>query len=107
MNVALDCMFYICMLCVDPKCVPQGRGGLGAIYVWASGNGGLLKDNCNLDGYASSIYTLTVSALTDVGESTFYSEPCASTLAGVFVGGQHSLKEALDPSSRKMVVVRL
>lgn len=85
--------------------VMMGRGGLGAIYVWASGNGGLADDNCNLDGYASSIYTLTVSALTDVGQSTFYSEPCASTLAGVYVGGQHSLQAALDTRSRKKMVV--
>ena len=38
----------------------QGRYGYGNIYVFASGNGGQLKDNCNFDGYANSIYTLTV-----------------------------------------------
>lgn len=84
----------MCTVC-QQQVIPQGREGRGTIYVWASGNGGLLFDNCNLDGYASSIYTLTVSALTDLGESTFYCEPCASTLAGVYVGGQHALNEAL------------
>ena len=28
--------------------------------MFASGNGGLVNDNCNFDGYANSIYTLTV-----------------------------------------------
>ena len=26
----------------------------------ASGNGGKVKDNCNFDGYANSIYTITI-----------------------------------------------
>lgn len=86
--------------------VAGGRGGLGTIYVWASGNGGLLGDNCNLDGYASSIYTLTVTALTDLGASTFYGERCASVMAGVFVGGRHNLQMSLlDVSKTTMRVV--
>ena len=89
-------------LIVTLSCVLQGRGGLGTIYVWASGNGGSMMDNCNLDGYTSSIYTLSVSAITDLGISTFYSEPCASTLAGVYVGGQHTLKKDLERSSSQM-----
>lgn len=32
----------------------------GIYYVFASGNGGQMNDNCNFDGYANSIYTLTV-----------------------------------------------
>ena len=38
----------------------DGRYGYGNIYVFASGNGGQMNDNCNFDGYANSIYTLTV-----------------------------------------------
>lgn len=38
----------------------HGRYGYGNVYVFASGNGGQMKDNCNFDGYANSIYTLTV-----------------------------------------------
>jgi hypothetical protein len=30
----------------------------GAIFVWASGNGGHHTDNCNCDGYTNSIMTL-------------------------------------------------
>lgn len=41
----------------------HGRYGYGSIFVFASGNGGLVNDNCNFDGYANSIYTLTVGEL--------------------------------------------
>ena len=41
-----------------------GRHGYGNIYIVASGNGGQVGDNCNYDGYANSIYTVTI------GEST-------------------------------------
>lgn len=71
------------------KGVTQGRRGLGAIYVWAAGNGGGYHDNCNADGYASSIYTLTFGAVTDTGRSTYYSEPCAAVIASTYIGGSH------------------
>ena len=41
----------------------SGRGGLGAVYVVASGNGGRVQDNCNYDGYANSIYTITIGVV--------------------------------------------
>ena len=40
--------------------VLAGRRGYGSIFVVASGNGGHFKDNCNFDGYANSIYTVTI-----------------------------------------------
>lgn len=40
--------------------VLAGRKGFGSIFVVASGNGGLYNDNCNYDGYANSIYTVTI-----------------------------------------------
>ena len=62
----------------------RGRDGKGSIFVWASGNGGRYKvgmvegrvidvcnwcvqDNCNCDGYATSIYTITVSSTSENG----------------------------------------
>ncbi|KAK3604600.1 hypothetical protein CHS0354_027453 [Potamilus streckersoni] len=60
--------------------VTQGRGGKGVIYVWAAGNGGT-DDNCNADGYANSIYTVTISSVNSLGQPAWYSEVCASTLA--------------------------
>ena len=40
--------------------VEFGRKGYGSIYVVASGNGGRYGDNCNYDGYANSVYTITI-----------------------------------------------
>jgi len=45
---------------ISEEGVRKGRGGKGSIFVWASGNGGKYQDNCNCDGYATSIYTLSV-----------------------------------------------
>ncbi|KAL3319956.1 hypothetical protein Ciccas_001360 [Cichlidogyrus casuarinus] len=65
----------------------QGRGGLGSIFVWANGNGGKEKDNCNCDGYTNSIYTLSVSSVTQSGSIPWYAEKCASTLAVTYSSG--------------------
>ncbi|KAK6047835.1 peptidase, S8/S53 family [Cooperia oncophora] len=35
----------------------HGRKGLGSLYVWASGNGGLQEDDCAMDGYVSNLHT--------------------------------------------------
>ena len=43
--------------------VEFGRKGYGSVFVVASGNGGSKKDNCNYDGYANSIYTVTIGVL--------------------------------------------
>ena len=40
--------------------VSKGRYGYGNVFVFASGNGGSMNDNCNYDGYANSVYTVTV-----------------------------------------------
>ena len=45
----------------------KGRQGKGSIFVWASGNGGKYLDNCNCDGYTTSIYTLSVSSASEFG----------------------------------------
>ncbi|XP_032227541.1 proprotein convertase subtilisin/kexin type 6 isoform X2 [Nematostella vectensis] len=67
--------------------IEKGRGGKGSIYVWASGNGGRTSDNCNCDGYTNSIYTLSISSVTEIGNSPWYSEACSSTLASAFSSG--------------------
>jgi subtilisin-like proprotein convertase family protein len=58
----------------------SGRGGKGSIWLWAAGNGGDVQDNSNYDGYANSIYTLSVAALNDSGVRSAYSEPGANVL---------------------------
>ena len=67
------------MLCITNR-YRKGRGGLGAIFVWATGNGGHYDDYCNCDGYITSIYTVSIGAVNDRGKSPWYAEPCPSTL---------------------------
>eukprot|EP00732_Lithocolla_globosa_P002370 Lithocolla_globosa_v1_NODE_1536_length_2506_cov_4.311710.p1 type:complete len:661 gc:universal NODE_1536_length_2506_cov_4.311710:2021-39(-) len=60
--------------------VSHGRGGLGSIFMFASGNGGS-KDNCNFDGYTNSIYTISIGALGRDGLPPSYQEPCSAHMA--------------------------
>lgn len=73
--------------------ITRGRNGKGSIFVWASGNGGRYKDNCNCDGYATSIFTITVSSTSESGHIPWYSEPCASTLAATYSSGATSERQ--------------
>ncbi|XP_053639706.2 neuroendocrine convertase 1-like [Cherax quadricarinatus] len=70
--------------------VRQGRGGLGTVYVWAAGNGGSAGDNCNCDGYTSSIFTLSISSASETGRFPWYGEQCASTLAAAYSSGAYT-----------------
>ncbi len=58
----------------------NGRGGRGTIFVWAGGNGLASGDDSNYDGYANSIYTIAVSAVTDGGVQAYFSEPGSNML---------------------------
>ncbi|XP_074539046.1 proprotein convertase subtilisin/kexin type 4-like [Halichoeres trimaculatus] len=73
----------------------KGRGGKGNIFVWAAGNGGGMSDHCGADGYVNSIYTIAIGAVSQMGETTFFSEPCpgvmAVTLTGASVGASQPL----------------
>lgn len=60
--------------------VTEGRGGKGAIYVWAAGNGLEEGDNVNYDGFANSIETIAVGAVNHYGRQAYYSEPGAAML---------------------------
>ncbi|KAH3703105.1 hypothetical protein DPMN_078134 [Dreissena polymorpha] len=66
------------------KGIDFGRHGYGSIYVVASGNGGHEGDNCNYDGYANSLYTVTIGAVDETGHMPYYAEECASMLAVTF-----------------------
>ncbi|XP_029301756.1 proprotein convertase subtilisin/kexin type 7 [Cottoperca gobio] len=72
--------------------VIAGRQGFGSIFVVASGNGGQYNDNCNYDGYANSIYTITIGAVDEKGKMPFYAEECASMLAVTFSSGGSKLR---------------
>ena len=79
-----------------PILLCQGRGGLGSIFVWASGNGGRDGDNCNCDGYTNSIYTLSISSSTENGNVPWYSESCSSTLATTYSSGSGGEKQIVS-----------
>jgi subtilisin family serine protease len=57
--------------------VNRGRNGRGTLYVFAGGNGRESDDNANTDGYANSMYTIAVGAISDRGTQALYSEPGA------------------------------
>lgn len=81
--------------------VSQGRGGLGSIFVWASGNGGREHDSCNCDGYTNSIYTLSISSATQFGNVPWYSEACSSTLATTYSSGNQNEKQIVTTDLRQ------
>ncbi|XP_060804530.1 neuroendocrine convertase 1 [Amyelois transitella] len=69
--------------------ITQGRNGKGSIYVWANGNGGGHDDNCNCDGYSSSIYTISIGSASQHGLFPWYGEICSSTLATAYSSGAY------------------
>ncbi|ROT39344.1 KEX1 protease [Sodiomyces alkalinus F11] len=69
------------------KGVQEGRGGLGSIYVFASGNGANKDDNCNFDGYTNSIYSITVGAIDRTGQHPYYSERCSAQMVVAYSSG--------------------
>jgi len=73
--------------------INEGRGGKGSIYVWASGDGGE-KDDCNCDGYAASMWTISINSAINDGRTALYDESCSSTLASTFSNGRSANPEA-------------
>jgi proprotein convertase subtilisin/kexin type 2 len=73
--------------------VNKGRAGKGSIYVWASGDGGK-NDDCNCDGYASSMWTISINSAINDGRTALYDESCSSTLASTFSNGRSLNPEA-------------
>lgn len=67
--------------------VQKGRGGLGSVYVFATGNGANNEDNCNFDGYTNSIYSITVGAIDRKGLHPWYSEKCSAQMVVTYSSG--------------------
>ena len=77
-----------------------GRGGLGALYVFAAGNGGCFRtssdgtvcesDNTNFDGYLTQMGAIVVGAVDRSGRGPRYAEPGANLLISA-PGGDSSL----------------
>lgn len=67
--------------------VQKGRGGKGSVFVFASGNGGAVDDQCNFDGYTNSLMSITVGAIDRKGLHPFYSEACAANMVVTYSSG--------------------
>ncbi|RCK63340.1 Kexin [Candida viswanathii] len=69
------------------KGIQEGRDKKGALYVFASGNGGRFGDSCNFDGYTNSIYSITVGAIDYKGLHPEYSEACSAVMVVTYSSG--------------------
>ncbi|NP_001191402.1 furin-like prohormone convertase precursor [Aplysia californica] len=83
------------------KGIENGRGGKGSIFVWASGNGGSAHDSCNCDGYANSIFTLSISSTSENGIKPWYLEECSSTLASTYSSGAYNERQIATTDLRQ------
>ena len=62
----------------------QGRRGKGAIYTFATGNGGLIGDSCAYNGYVNSIFTIAISGVNQDNSRPSYAEDCAGIMASAY-----------------------
>lgn len=62
----------------------QGRGGLGAIYTFAAGNGGPTGASCAYNGYVNSIYTIAINGVNQDGSLLYYAEACPGIMATTY-----------------------
>ncbi|KAG0304957.1 pheromone processing endoprotease [Dissophora globulifera] len=81
--------------------IKNGRSGLGSIYVFATGNGGSLDDDCNFDGYTNSLYTVSIGAIDRAQRHPYYSEACSAQLAVTYSNGGGSAIYTCDVGERR------
>lgn len=81
--------------------VQKGRGGKGSVFVFASGNGGAVDDQCNFDGYTNSIYSVTISAIDRQGLHPYYSEVCSANMVVTYSSGSGDNIHTTDVGKNK------
>ncbi|KAJ7172151.1 peptidase S8/S53 domain-containing protein [Mycena filopes] len=81
--------------------INNGRGGLGSVFVFASGNGAGSGDQCNFDGYTNSIYSVTVSAVDHKGGHPYYSEACTANMVAAYSSGAGKSITTTDKGKNK------
>ena len=52
--------------------------------MWANGNGGR-RDDCGADSFATSIYTISVGAVSVTGEQSLFDESCSPKMVVNYV----------------------
>ena len=67
--------------------------------MWANGNGGD-GDDCGADGYATSIYTISVGALSVTGEQAWFDESCSAKMVVNYVTGANGNSAVVCPFIR-------
>ena len=77
----------------------NGRNGRGTIFVFAAGNGGANGSNMNYNGYANSIYTIAVGAISDQGEQASYSTPGA----GIVISAPSSSRDRQGTTTTDLI----
>lgn len=65
--------------------ITQGRGGKGAVYTWAAGNGAP-EDRSDYDGQANFHGVFAIGSLNSQGKRSSYSEPGSNVLVMAFGG---------------------
>ncbi|KAH9454587.1 hypothetical protein MJO28_007588 [Puccinia striiformis f. sp. tritici] len=81
--------------------IQKGRGGKGSVFVFASGNGGAVDDQCNFDGYTNSIYSVTISAIDRQGLHPYYSEVCSANMVVTYSSGSGDNIHTTDVGKNK------
>ena len=66
--------------------ITTGRGGKGAVYTWAAGNGAGGHDRSDYDGQANFFGVLAIGALNSQGQKSSYSEEGANLLVMAYGG---------------------
>lgn len=82
------------------KGIQEGRQNKGAVYVFASGNGGRSYDQCNFDGYTNSIYSITVGAIDYKGLHPNYAEACSAVMVVTYSSGSGEHIQTTDIKKR-------
>ena len=71
--------------------------------MWANGNGGD-GDDCGADGYATSIYTISVGAVSVTGEQAWFDESCSAKMVVNYVTGADGNSAVVRPYSIIQIV---
>lgn len=53
--------------------------------MWAAGNGGEEDDDCGVDGFSASIYTISVGAIGVNGYPSSFDEGCSAKMVTAYV----------------------
>ena len=64
--------------------------------MWANGNGGYADDDCAADGYTSSIYTISVGAMSVHGNYSPYDEPCSAKMTTAYVTNHNGASNVVN-----------